>query len=703
MTTKFFSFRDHRTDAPALEACPWEFDPAAEKLARMRSVPKRTRNTQIEAEGWDVYTPVRAVCGGSRVSETNPAVGLRGMVLDYDVKLDQERLAASIAEIPSPLRPQFVERSLSGNFRVVWVFEAEIVVPDSAFAKAVFLGLMTRVKAQSLSAGLDRKSEDPAQVWVNGVDWFPVESTPVSEGVVLETVMDVAKRFRPEAGSIPLEKIAAEVNRRWPGAWSGDFALNATGPRFWEVGADNPRGAMVKPTGMLCFTGPVGWVTWSEILGDEWVRKAQEERMSDAVEGIWFDGRAYWMQTAGGIWRPRSREDTLLTLHSRGLNPRVPKNETISEAGRVLVYLQNQRRVDAAAPLVNRGPGLQTVLTKTVLNTTRVRALPPAPEPCGPEKFPWLQQFLVNHFAEPYNGPLDHFLAWLQRGYEGLLNYKSLMGQAVFICGPKNNGKTLLALRVCRMLFGGVAADPLDHFCGRTPFTSDLYEVYFWSLNDADTPKEAERATLLAKIKDAVVNPTHSYHPKFCDRATIEATIRFLATLNDDPQAVGLLPEVNSNTADKMMFFRSQPYQGVFPANHELEAVIDGELPYFARWLLDWQAPDCVLERSRMGVRSYFDPKVLTYSRQQSSSYNLSELVSQWIHVNWPEDQLEWEGTPTKLLSSLGTCEPLVTIIRDWTVYRVAKALTTLARDPESGITLLETSGRNFRITRPRK
>lgn len=175
-----------------------------------------------------------------------------------------------------------------------------------------------------------------------------------------------------------------------------------------------------------------------------------------------------------------------------------------------------------------------------------------------------------------------------------------------------------------------------------------------------------------------------------------------MVTLNDDPQSIGILPEVNFNTSDKLMFFSSLPYEKQWPERDELESTIERELPFFARWLLDvYKPPTEVLIGGRMGVNSFFDSRILKLSKQQRYSHNLLEVLVEWCKTShlFAEKRIAWSGTPTALQSQLGGHEPLAQVMREWTVPKIAKALVALARNPENGVSSVETNhGRSFAI-----
>lgn len=696
----FFGFRDLRAST-ATEVEPWAWEPAEAQRQAVTSAAKSARNAAMNKHGWLVYSPVRATVPTAYVETSNPAAGVRGMVLDYDLPLIEEHLAKLLSKLDDELKPQFIEKTLSGNFRLVWLFCRDVPAPDSQFIEMVWRSLGDRIQPYDLHPGLDGASFKPFQRWTSGIEWIQITEHPhLPEPVLMEVLWDVGQKYRQDAkGDLPLEKVAAEIESRFPGAWKGDFALNARGPRFWDPTADNPMGAMIKPEGFLCFTGPKPLVTWEELLGAEWVRKTREDRLSDATANIYFDGRTYWHMIGTNLWKPRSREDTLLELMDRGFDNRVTKGKTVSDCGRLLNLIQTANRIDAAVSLVNRPPGLNQIRQQRVLNITRVTAMAPASGTFTTADFPWLWEFLSGHFANPEQRPLEHFLAWLQRAYKALLERRPYMGQALFICGPRQNGKTLLALKVVAPLLGEVYADPFDYLTGRTSFNSELFDSFLWVLNDADSPRDGEKGSVLSKIKDTVVNPTHQSHRKYGDKAQVDWQGRLVVTLNDDPASVGLLPEVNSNTADKMSFYASQAYVKGWPSNHVIEATLEKELPLFARWLVDWAAPEDVIENSRVGVKSYFDPHVLETSRRQSYSYNFRELLVNWVRAAWA-DELEKVVTPTELMAHLNNCEPVAALARDWKVPYAARALTTLARDPHSGITYNDGADRSFTIHR---
>jgi hypothetical protein len=237
-------------------------------------------------------------------------------------------------------------------------------------------------------------------------------------------------------------------------------------------------------------------------------------------------------------------------------------------------------------------------------------------------------------------------------------------------------------------LMGGRSSNPWDYFTGRTTFNDDIFECYLLAVNDEECPRdERERRKVESKIKSFTANVHHMNHAKFMSRVQIEWTGRFVITLNDDPASVGMLPEIHASTRDKICFFRTQPYKGQWPSVKETEARIAAELPVFGALLEKWEPPKEVLENTRYGVKSYYDPYLLEASHQQSYAHNFREIIQTWAK----SDELgfegpTWDGKPTDLHSLL--CQLSITAgpMRDWKHQQVAAALSSLAKIENSGV-----------------
>lgn len=690
-------------DSELVDGAPWDFVPEAEDLAAVRATPKDARRKMMLKPDmkWNTYSSIRGIAPNRRVGGDNPAAGLRGLVADYDLKSTVPTILGYLNQIPAAFVPNFVEVSLSMKARLVWIFEKEILTPDSAFCSLLVETMFKKMGVPTLLPGYDECSIKPTTFWTNGGEWHDLDRPPMPWDLVFGMAVDVSKKSDMGRAEIPLDIIAAEVEKRWPGRWQGPFELNNLGVRFWDETADNTTGAQIKPDGLICFTGTKPFVRWAELFGIDWVNEQRSLNLGKAAGEVYFDGRKYWSFLAGR-WYDKAREDVILTLKNNGVSAKAGKGQTISDAEKVLAHIQSINRIDGAAPLVNSRPGLVEFDGNRILNVSTLRPYEPATKmDVTQDDFPWLWSFLNGLFDSVDAGSLEHFLAWLRRFYKAQYEYRADLGQAVFLCGPRNNGKSLLCLKIVKPLIGDRIANPYDYLTGQTAFTDDLFTTPFLVMNDESAPeREDVKQKLLARLKAFIVNPSHTYHPKFCSRLNINWTGRIFATLNNDANSTGMLPEVNSNTSDKMCFFGSLPYAGKWGDREEVEGTIAKELPFFARWLLSVYKPaDSVLIGGRMGVASFFDQKVLEMSQQQIFAYSFKELLGEWAGTltYWSEDKTTWAGNPTKLHTAIKDSD---LDVREWGVNKIHRSLLTLSRLENSGVEVIEGADREFKITK---
>jgi hypothetical protein len=305
----------------------------------------------------------------------------------------------------------------------------------------------------------------------------------------------------------------------------------------------------------------------------------------------------------------------------------------------------------------------------------------------------------------------DTHYAWLKVSYESGYNYEPTFGQVLFLFGPKQNGKTLLCNRVYVPLLGNKQANPYDYMVGKTTFSDDIFKAPVLAINDEEAPVDFKsKSAMLQKLKGFAANGKHTYHPKHLKKATVDWHGRMVITGNDDPNSLKMLVEINSNTEDKIIMLFTGPYCGEWPRKPVTEARIAHELPYFARWLLEWTPPANVMDSTnRCQVKSYHHPKLLQAATQQERSFTLVELIRLWVAkgIYWqspsaPHNAPEvWEGDPTALFSQLcaDNDRSMELLLRDWTVEKVAGALGTLARQGGLGVESIHADGKRlFRI-----
>lgn len=711
---KLLSAKNLSISQPLEEGEPWAFQPPKQLLDEIKGLKKSDRRVRMLSSKteWDVYYACRGHNPAERISKANPCVGVRALVVDYDLKSTLEEVTGHLSQLKEELRPNYVEVSLSGKIRLVWKFSREVMTVSTGFAQEFMTTLGKQVQADILLAGFDAASFKAAQGWTNGGTWYQVREDPLSWEVLFGVITKVSKQDRFfEACQVPMTTIADEVKNRFPNRWQGPFELDQTGVRFWDKDADNTAGCQVKPDGMLCFTGPVPFMTWKEIFGASWVSEQEVLNIGRAASDIFTDGTRYFVINSDKGWEDITRTDCEMRLRNAGISATRARGRTNSDMDQVMEYIQTSNRVSGVGSLVNHPPGLVMVGNKKVLNTTTLTQPKLSTKlEAGPEDFPWIDYFLDNFFADDPDNPTrakHYFLAWLRRSVSSFRTFTPEMGQAIFVAGPKDCGKTLLGIRIVAPLLGGNIANPYRYLIGETDFNDDLFEAYLWSIHDEEAPDQYRKSKMIAKLKSTVVNPIHTIHPKFCKKVSIVWCGRHFNTLNDDAHSIGMMSEPVESLMDKVMFFMAKPHPKPFLPMQELQALIAKELPFFARWLVDtYEPPVEVLKNDRMGVVSFFDPILLELSKQQGSAYNLAELLgvffdstSFFTPVDGTPTPEYWEGSPTKLMAEMSALDHLSNLLKEWNVSKMAKSLTALSRMTKTGVkSSLNPNERSFKI-----
>src|SRR5262245_11151798 len=123
---------------------PWEFtslELVPEKCRGKDGKPARTEWITNPNTDFHVYSMFEGVNPNARVkapvkdNEGNPVVYMHGLAVDYDTPFDPVEFQRGLDRIEDKsLHPNWVEITLSGNFRLIWLFKEPLPIPAQAFA-----------------------------------------------------------------------------------------------------------------------------------------------------------------------------------------------------------------------------------------------------------------------------------------------------------------------------------------------------------------------------------------------------------------------------------------------------------------------------------------------------------------------------------------------------------------------------------------
>jgi len=591
---------------------------------------------------------------GMRISNDNPIYKCAGFIADYDAPADWTTLDADLRTRSKggPL-PVWITETQSGYVRLIWEFETPVCLDELAYTGFI-AGIAKLVKAKSLLAGFDEASLSSSQCFEVGKNWRRF-GQPIPES---DTISILFKSAKPPAAEIdiPFDMVKDEVLKRFSHRLK-DFGIGDRVPLFWIEDGIDRIGGQVFDTGIVCYSERAGksFCNWSDILGGSFVKQYEDRQISAAVKDFYFDGKSYWGMCTDGINRTYNRDNLVLRLKQLGFSTKTPKGKAISPLETAMLYINENNRIDSAGPFLFRSERLFNFDGRVVLNTSRPTSVNPA-STGDISHWPFLHEFF-NELFEPVAGAkqLDYFFAWMQRAYKACNERRKLSGQAMILVGDTGKGKTLLGRQILAPAFGG-RAEAAAFLLGQSNFNKQLAEAPLWVIDDLVAGVNFNGHRIFTEmIKRAVANPEMEYQAKFQDASMIEWCGRVYITTNEDANSLSVIPTKDSSNADKLIALRLNPENKLqFPPNSELEELIAKELPYFLRWLLDWQPPASVMGGSRFGVKHYFHPIIENAARDNSARQQVLELLDLFAKSYREYDtskQEVWTGTLAQLTS----------------------------------------------------
>ena len=457
---------------------------------------------------------------------------------------------------------------------------------------------------------------------------------------------------------------------------------------------------------MIAFSSDRLFHSWAQILGPAFVRKYQADKIGGAVEDVYFDGQSYHRKQKD-VWVSWAKQDFVKWLCSeQHLDSGKARGKTSSETTDAEVFVQLNRRVDGLVPrLFDRRDVIEDA-GKTYLNCSRVKPIQPAEEPqtCC-KNFRWLSRFFELRFDEHERKVL---FAWWKRFYQSALQGDLLKGQALFIVGKIALGKTLLGHKIIGASVGG-AKDASAYVTKNSEFNKELIERALWTIDDGEVASNLDaHKRFSALVKRLVANPVMDYRAMYRDAMNATWNGRLLVTLNDDSNSLEMIPDLETSMEEKVLVlhFLDTPYE--FPPKHKLENTIAAELPFFLRWLVDWEVPTGIAGDNRLGVRSYINEELREKALHSGDGGSLLDVIAMWIKRS---DAYKmpglidgcWEGTAAQWFGLVASDDFMRPLVTRFTTRSIGKRFNQAARIKGSGIEVLPStrhgSGRVYRIS----
>jgi hypothetical protein len=656
---------------------PWIFSPEsiAATMQPLAKLGKRDRQACLAQAGGDffLFSCAEGVNSGERISKTNPARAVHAFVADYDFDFSPDMVTEALARQKAaglPM-PHWMEVSLSGRLHVVWFFECPLIGPsEKSLWDDVMKEIGSLIGADQFYPKIDSHSYDVTQVWsASGQESWVLQDGSDSpylliKRTLLEGILDKcintweARSARATTDMTP-EQALPLLQERYGDKfdWDGPFVAGSLGPSFFVEGSTSPKSAHVKNTGIMSYSDHARaagktFYTWEDLLGHAAVKLHKVNSLPERLNGIWTDGRAFFIEPCEGrkFWRVETPEGIQHHLQSRrGFSSRTPKEATCSPLVDALEWIKANRYVDGATSVAFAPSGVIPGPRRDgsmILNTCVGGVLPPQFSPKGSKwhwgdggGFPTLSYYADAFLPEDVNGvsQVEYLMAWTGRFFQAAYAKKMNHGHVLVIVGPPSTGKTFFFEAILEPLFN-LTARAQAYLLGESRWNEGLYRAGLWIVDDV-SKGGVDPVQVASRLKQEMTQTRHVSEQKFTKAVEIDWRGRCGMGCNPDVDSMGVIPAMDdSSNTEKFLILKTwDPSHGDlgidFSNSDELAEKIREELPRFAAWLLEYKLPDTIKANHRFGFEHYHHPDVIDTLELANQNYSLVEYLRRWASI----------------------------------------------------------------------
>lgn len=409
----------------------------------------------------------------------------------------------------------------------------------------------------------------------------------------------------------------------------------------------------------------------------------------DDFADIYYDGRAYFMKGADGIWRYELSAMLHSALKLRGYSDSAPKGRATA-MDRAKTIIRTERRVDGAGPRLYSPHETWIEGGRRFLNTACTKIMPSAPTAgAWGEFFPRYAGVLDNTFTcQSYK---NTFLAWFKRFYESAEAGELQLGQALALVGPVQCFKSFIIEQILRPAMGGYA-DLSSIVSGESNgFNSELYHSPLAVIDDSKAAEsEAQLNRYASAIKKLAAHGRHKYHEKFVTPIMVEWKGRVVIAANDDVVSIKSVPALDISNEDKLIVLAMQTWEEN-PGPEALRDVVE-ELPHLLAWLKEWDYPRGLVDPgSRYGIRSVVAPEIRDKIDASARTSELTDTLRLWWKRKPVEERdVRWLGTSVELHQSFNVVFDNSSLTNQWPVRTLGERMKQLSNKPDSGVSVAQ-------------
>lgn len=551
----------------------------------------------------------------------------------------------------------------------------------------------------------------------------PVEDVLMWDSKVFEADL---RTFIKEVVDIPFDTAIEELRKKeWAHPLPERIEIGTRCVRFWAPDADNQTGCQFTKDGVRVYTPhDGGFRSWKSLLGAEFCDQYTARSMAPFIEDTYYlhTKDEYWRFFRDEV-PPRFERRTEHTVKrdlvaEAMVTGKMLRGQAMSEADKVLYQISRRNSVDVVAPILYRPAGkIRVPGLGQVLNTSMVTVCKPsihlvdvdksldAPEfkvkneymldptlckwdnPFVTRGFTHIHKFLTSLFCESpskyrrwiekgcpttetysdllENDQLISLISWMAQFYlNAAKNYeRPQLGTALILAGKPGIGKSFFATEILGGLMGGwTYADQM--YLNYARFTSDIVKYPVHLIDDKlGSRRQSARIKFTEALKTTVANGRLRCEAKF--GSAVEALPwpgRIVILSNDDTQSLSVLPDLDMSTRDKFMMLKCGTTKYDFDSITANQAWLREELPYFARFLLEFDTPPDLYD-NRFGVRAIQHPDMVRASAENGSTHIFVEIMESYLEdlrklsPGAKDDDIAVTGNAVRIFRSLVSCD----------------------------------------------
>lgn len=365
--------------------------------------------------------------------------------------------------------------------------------------------------------------------------------------------------------------------------------------------------------------------------------------------------KEYLIKNPAGRWQSHSVASMKRRLKAMGYSPRA--GDTVSEVDTMLIELEDKHDVSYAAPLAGHMAGFHQHQATRILVTESPQLIP-----AKEGDWPIIDAIIKNLFTKNEDDDtariqLNTFYGWMKTAITALRAHKPQHGQALAIAGKAQCGKSFLQHHIITPCLGGREAKGARYMMGKTEFNGELFGAEHITLEDEFmSTRTPDRIALGASIKNFTVSTNNvSCHFKGRTAINLAPWWRVSMSLNDDPEALRILPPLNADIRDKIIILHAgkhpMPMDTSTPDKKAaFREALHGELPAFIHWLMESYAIPEEMKCARYGINTWHHSRLVEDLLEIAPE---NQLLSMIDRVLWQVENEPWRGTAEQLKQEL--------------------------------------------------